>query len=172
LPLADINALLDDLYTRLADRIAERKLDNPLIVGIHTGGGWIAQHLHQRLTKAEVIDEPLSTLDISFYRDDFTRIGLNPKVKPSELPVVSEDRNIILVDDVIMSGRTIRAALNVLFDVGRPASVTLVTLLDLDANELPIQADIVGQHLQLPPNQRIKLTGPEPLGLELQEIDS
>jgi len=172
LPLADINALLDDLYTRLADRIAERKLDNPLIVGIHTGGCWIAQYLHQRLSETGVINEPLGTLDISFYRDDFTRIGLNPKVKPSELPVVSEDRNIILVDDVLMSGRTIRAALNVLFDVGRPASVTLVTLLDLDANELPIQADIVAQHLKLPANQRIKLTGPEPLGLELQEIGS
>jgi len=172
LPLADINALLDDLYTRLADRIAERKLDNPLIVGIHTGGCWVAQHLHQRLSETGLTNEPLGTLDISFYRDDFTRIGLNPKVKPSELPVLSQDRHIILVDDVLMSGRTIRAALNVLFDVGRPASVTLVTLLDLDANELPIQADIVGQHLKLPNNQRIKLTGPEPLGLELQEIGS
>jgi len=170
LPLADINELLDDLYQRLADRIAERKLENPLVVGIHTGGAWIAKYLQRRLTEAELIKEPLGTLDISFYRDDFTRIGLNPKVKPSELPVVSEDRNIILVDDVLMSGRTIRAALNVLFDFGRPASVTLVTLFDLDGNELPIQADIVGQHLQLPADQRIKLTGPEPLGLELQAI--
>lgn len=170
MPLADIQQLLDDLYQRLADRIVQRKLANPLVVGIHTGGCWIAEHLQQRLTEAGLINEPLGTLDISFYRDDFTRIGLNPKVKPSALPVVSEDRNIILVDDVLMSGRTIRAALNVLFDFGRPASVTLVTLFDLDANELPIQADIVGQHLQLPANQRIKLTGPEPLGLELQNI--
>ncbi len=170
MPLADINELLDDLYHRLADRIAERNLENPLIIGIHTGGAWVAKHLQKRLTEAGLIKEPLGTLDISFYRDDFTRIGLNPKVKPSELPVVSEDRNIILVDDVLMSGRTIRAALNVLFDFGRPASVTLVALFDLDANELPIQADIVGQHLQLPTHQRIKLTGPEPLGLELQTI--
>lgn len=171
MPLADINALLDDLYTRLAARIVERKLSNPLIIGIHTGGSWIAEHLHRRLSAAGLVDEPLGTLDISFYRDDFTRIGLNPKVKPSTLPVPSEDRHIILIDDVLMSGRTIRAALNVLFDIGRPASVTLATLFDLNANELPIQADIVGQHLQLPPHQRIKLTGPEPLGLELREID-
>jgi len=170
LPLADVNELLDNLYQRLANRIAERKLENPLVVGIHTGGCWIAEHLQRRLTDAGLVNEPLGTLDISFYRDDFTRIGLNPKVKPSELPVISEDRNIILVDDVLMSGRTIRAALNVLFDFGRPSSVTLVTLFDLDANELPIQADIVGQHLQLPADQRIKLTGPEPLGLELQAI--
>ena len=171
MPLADIDSLLDDLYTRLSARISERNLDNPLLVGIHTGGSWIAERLYPRLVAAGLISDPLGSLDISFYRDDFTRIGLNPKVKPSNLPVASEDRHIILVDDVLMSGRTVRAALNVLFDFGRPASVTLVTLFDLDANELPIQADIVGQHLQLPPNQRIKLTGPDPLGLEIQEIE-
>lgn len=172
MPLADIDSLLNDLYDRLSARISERNLHNPLLVGIHTGGSWIAERLYPRLVEAGLISDPLGSLDISFYRDDFTRIGLNPKVKPSDLPVASEDRHIILVDDVLMSGRTIRAALNVLFDIGRPASVTLVTLFDLDANELPIRADIVGQHLQLPPHQRIKLTGPEPLGLEIQEISS
>lgn len=171
MPLANIDSLLDDLYNRLSARISERKLQNPLLVGIHTGGSWIAERLYPRLVETGQISDPLGSLDISFYRDDFTRIGLNPKVKPSNLPVASEDRHIILVDDVLMSGRTIRAALNVLFDLGRPASVTLVTLFDLDANELPIQADIVGQHLQLPPHQRIKLTGPEPLSLEIQEIE-
>ena len=171
MPLANIDSLLDDLYARLSARISERNLHTPLLVGIHTGGSWIAERLYPRLVEAGLISDPLGSLDISFYRDDFTRIGLNPKVKPSNLPVASEDRHIILVDDVLMSGRTVRAALNVLFDFGRPASVTLVTLIDLDANELPIQADIVGQHLQLPPNQRIKLTGPDPLGLEIQEIN-
>lgn len=172
MPLADIDVLLDDLYTRLAARIKERKLDNPLVIGIHTGGSWIAERLQQRLADAGLVSDPLGTLDISFYRDDFTRIGLNPKVKPSELPVASEDRHVILVDDVLMSGRTIRAALNVLFDFGRPASVTLTTLFDLNANELPIKADIVGQQLELPPHQRIKLTGPQPLSLEIQHIDN
>ena len=171
MPLANIDSLLDDLYARLSARISERNLHTPLLVGIHTGGSWIAERLYPRLVEAGLISDPLGSLDISFYRDDFTRIGLNPKVKPSNLPVASENRHIILVDDVLMSGRTVRAALNVLFDFGRPASVTLVTLIDLDANELPIQADIVGQHLQLPPNQRIKLTGPDPLGLEIQEIN-
>lgn len=170
MPLADIDSLLDDLYKRLSARICERNLQNPLLVGIHTGGSWIAQRLYPRLVEAGLIHDPLGSLDISFYRDDFTRIGLNPKVKPSDLPVASEDRHIILVDDVLMSGRTIRAALNVLFDFGRPASVTLVTLFDLNANELPIRADIVGEHLQLPAHQRIKLTGPEPLGLEIQHV--
>lgn len=170
--LPEIDVLMDNIYSRLAERIAEHGLDNPLVIGIHTGGSWIAKQLHERLTEAGLTKDPLGTLDISFYRDDFTRIGLNPKVKPSELPVPSEDRHIILVDDVLMTGRTIRAALNILFDVGRPASVTLVTLFDLNANELPIKADIVGQQIELPAHQRIKLTGPEPLGLELQNIDN
>lgn len=172
MPLAEIDSLLDSLYTRLAERIADRNLDNPLIIGIHTGGSWIAERLHERLLGAGLVNDPLGTLDISFYRDDFTRIGLNPKVQPSELPVPSEERHIILVDDVLMTGRTIRAALNALFEFGRPASVTLVTLFDLNANELPIKADIVGQQLELPPDQRIKLSGPDELKLEIQHIAS
>lgn len=171
MPLADINDLLDKLYQQLAERIASQPLENPLVVGIYTGGSWIAERLQQRLKAAGLTNEPLGTLDISFYRDDFTRIGLNPKVKPSTLPVATEDRHVILVDDVLMTGRTIRAALNALFEFGRPASVTLVTLFDLEANELPIKADIVGQQLRLPANQRIKITGPEPLALEIQHIE-
>ena len=170
MPLTDINTLLDDVYTRLSSRITDRNIEDPLLVGIHTGGNWVAECLHPRLIDAGLITDPLSSLDISFYRDDFTRIGLNPKVKSSAFAVACEDRHVILVDDVLMTGRTIRAALNVLFDFGRPASVTLVTLIDLDANELPIRADIIGQQLRLPFNQRIKLTGPEPLTLEIQEI--
>jgi pyrimidine operon attenuation protein/uracil phosphoribosyltransferase len=84
-------------------------------------------------------DEPLGTLDVSFYRDDFSQNGLHPQVRPSELPFEIEGQHLVLVDDVLMSGRTIRAALNELFDYGRPASVTLVCLLDLDAGELPIR---------------------------------
>ncbi|HCL41188.1 MAG TPA: bifunctional pyr operon transcriptional regulator/uracil phosphoribosyltransferase, partial [Pseudomonas sp.] len=85
----------------------------------------------------------------------------------SELPFTVDDRHIILVDDVLMTGRTIRAALNELFDYGRPASVTLVTLLDVDARQLPIRADILGASLALPAGQRVKLTGPNPLQLTL-----
>ena len=113
------------------------------------------------------ISEPLGTLDISFYRDDFTRIGLDPKVQPSKLPSSTQDRHIILIDDVIKSGRTIRAALNELFDYGRPASVSLVALIDLGCRELPISADIIGSNLNLAPDQHIKLIGPEPLSLEI-----
>ncbi|MCK4703923.1 MAG: bifunctional pyr operon transcriptional regulator/uracil phosphoribosyltransferase PyrR, partial [Gammaproteobacteria bacterium] len=101
--------------------------------------------------------------DISFYRDDFSRIGMNPQVKPSNLPSQIEDRHIILVDDVLHTGRTIRAAMNEIFDYGRPASITLVCLIERSGREIPIQADVVGQRVHLNNNQHIKLTGPEPL---------
>jgi pyrimidine operon attenuation protein/uracil phosphoribosyltransferase len=90
-------------------------------------------------------------------------------VKPSSLPFSTEDRDIILIDDVIMSGRTIRAAMNEIFDYGRPASIILATLVDLGARELPVQPDVTGRVLALQSHQRVKLRGPDPLHIELQE---
>ena len=115
------------------------------------------------------LTEPRGELDISFYRDDFSRIGLNPRVRPSSLPFETEGRDILLIDDVIMSGRTIRAAMNEIFDYGRPASIMLATLIDLGARELPIQPDVTGKTLSLKTDQRVKLKGPDPLRLEFQE---
>ena len=157
--LAKPDQLLEKLAGDLERLLTERRLDDPLMVGIHTGGVWIANILHARLG----IARPLATLDISFYRDDFSRIGMHPRVKPSSLPPQVEDRHIILVDDVLQTGRTIRAAMNEIFDYGRPASITLVCLVDRSGRELPIQADVVGQHLELGAEQHIKLGGPEPL---------
>jgi len=157
--IATPETLLDELAERLKTLLSERSIDQPLMVGIHTGGVWVANALHQKLS----LQEPLSTLDISFYRDDFSRIGMNPQVKPSKLPAQIDDRHIILVDDVLHTGRTIRAAMNEIFDYGRPASITLVCLVERSGREIPIQADVVGQHLHLDNNQHIKLTGPEPL---------
>ena len=160
----------DELLAQLAKQtqalLENKAIDNPLMVGIQTGGVWVATKLHQQLN----IQEPLATLDISFYRDDFSRIGMNPKVKPSSLPPEIEDRHIILVDDVLHTGRTIRAAMNELFDYGRPASITLVCMFDRSGRELPMQADIVGERIQLNEGEHIKLTGPDPLSLELQKI--
>src|SRR6185436_15215641 len=111
----DIEATLSQMAERLR-AFLDRK---PVMIGIHTGGVWIAEQLHKRLGLAD----PLGSLDISFYRDDFTRVGLNPEVKASELPVNVDGRHVILVDDVLHTGRTIRAALNEIFDYGRPASI-------------------------------------------------
>ncbi|HDK38542.1 MAG TPA: bifunctional pyr operon transcriptional regulator/uracil phosphoribosyltransferase PyrR [Thiolapillus brandeum] len=143
--------------------IKDRGINQPAMIGIHTGGVWIAQRLHQ-LMKIEV---PIGQLDISFYRDDFTRIGMNPQVKPSQIPFAVEDRHIILVDDVIQSGRTIRAAMNEIFDFGRPASITLVTLIERNGRELPIQPDIIGLDPPLATDEHIRLRGPNPLILEI-----
>ena len=159
----------DELLAQLAKQtqalLENKAIDNPLMVGIQTGGVWVATQLHQQLN----IAEPLATLDISFYRDDFSRIGMHPKVKPSSLPPEIEDRHIILVDDVLHTGRTIRAAMNELFDYGRPASITLVCMIVRSGRELPMQADIVGEHMDLKNGEHIKLTGPVPLAFELQK---
>jgi len=162
----DIDRLIGDMAQNLRRYLAQSDIQDPLMVGIHTGGVWIAQ----RLLPLVEINSPLGTLDISFYRDDFTRIGMNPQVKPSQLPFNIDDRHIILVDDVLYTGRTIRAALNELFDYGRPATVTLVTLVDRPGRELPIQANIAGVRLELKNDERIKLLGPDKLELRLTTV--
>lgn len=163
--LLDMDQLLDDMEAGLRKKMEERGVTAPALIGIRTGGVWLADVMSKRLG----LQEPWGELDISFYRDDFSRIGLNPKVKPSSLPFSTEDRDIILIDDVIMSGRTIRAAMNEIFDYGRPASIILATLVDLGARELPIQPDVTGRLLSLQSHQRVKLRGPDPLHIELQE---
>jgi pyrimidine operon attenuation protein/uracil phosphoribosyltransferase len=168
--LATPDELLALLSNQIQVLLKNKAIDNPLMVGIQTGGVWVASRLHQQLNHTDTLfADPLATLDISFYRDDFSRIGMNPKVKPSQLPPDVDDRHIILVDDVLHTGRTIRAAMNELFDYGRPASITLVVLCDRSGRELPLQADIVGQHINLNNGEHIKLIGPEPLAFELQQ---
>lgn len=161
--LPEVGPLLQQMADKLSRYLQERQIDDPAFVGIHTGGVWIAEALHQQVAP----DAPMGTLDIAFYRDDFEQNGLPPSVRTSDLPFAVEGRHLILVDDVLMTGRTIRAALNELFDYGRPASVTLVTLLDIEARQLPVRADILGASLALPAGQRVKLTGPSPLQLTL-----
>jgi pyrimidine operon attenuation protein/uracil phosphoribosyltransferase len=160
----DIEHLLGAMATRLRELLAARGIGDPCMVGIHTGGVWVAQRLHELLG----LGEPLGTLDISFYRDDFSRIGVHPQVKPSNLPFDVEGRHIVLVDDVLYTGRTIRAALNEIFDYGRPASVTLAVLVERGGRELPIQADVAGVQIQLEADQQVKLSGPDHLALTVQ----
>lgn len=153
---ATVAALIGRLAEQLRARLETRAIQAPLIVGIHTGGVWVAEQLHRALG----LDEPLGRLDISFYRDDFTHLGLHPVVRPSDLPVAVDHRHVVLVDDVLQTGRTIRAALNVLFDYGRPASVLLATLVVRGGRELPIVPDVAGLELDLEPGRQIRLTPP------------
>ena len=161
----DVPRLLNSPADGLQQLIRKQAIDDPMMIGIHTGGAWIARQLHQLLS----IEAPLAMLDISFYRDDFTRIGVNPEVKPTRLPGTIDDRNILLIDDVLYTGRTIRAAMNELFDYGRPASIHLAVLVDRSGRELPIQADVSAMRIDLLPQQHIKLKGPEPLQLCLSQ---
>ena len=123
--LPNPNDLLPAMASALTQHLNQRQISEPRFIGIRTGGVWVAQALLQALGR----EDALGILDVSFYRDDFTQNGLHPQVQPSELPFEIEGQHLVLIDDVLMSGRTIRAALNELFDYGRPASVTLVSLL-------------------------------------------
>lgn len=131
----------ETLYERLrhgvAQVIANYPADKVHLVGIYSGGAWLAQRLQRDLG----LTGALGTLNVSFYRDDFDRIGLHPQVEPSEIGFDVTDRHLVLVDDVLYTGRTIRAAMNELFDYGRAASINLVVLIDRGSRELPICAD-------------------------------
>src|SRR5688500_3499114 len=147
--LPDAEQLLASLTGKIRPDVAA----NTALVGIYTGGVWLAERLHQDLDLAL----PLGTLDVSFYRDDFGQIGLHPQVKPSDIPFEVEGSHIILVDDVLYTGRTIRAAINELFDYGRPASIRLAALIDRGARELPIAAQYIGATLALPSDKMLAL---------------
>ncbi|MCF7821667.1 MAG: bifunctional pyr operon transcriptional regulator/uracil phosphoribosyltransferase PyrR [Mariprofundaceae bacterium] len=140
------------------------------MVGIRCGGAKVADALQHRLNKSGTTVHR-GNLDISFYRDDLDTIGPNPEVRPSDLPFDITDKNIQLVDDVLYTGRTIRAALGDIFDYGRPASVKLAVLLDRGGHELPIYADIVGLSHQAEAGQSVKLiTDPEGWYIELRQV--
>jgi len=124
------------------------------LIGIHTGGAWVAERLQQALKP----ETPLGTLDVSYYRDDYDRRGLHRDPKSSEIPFEVDGRELILVDDVLFTGRTIRAALIEIFDYGRPASVRLAVLIDRGGRQLPIAAQFVGGAIDLPAAERIGLT--------------
>ena len=136
-PLPDAEQLLASLTDRMRPAVGP----DTGLVGIHTGGVWLAERLHQALG----LRLPLGTLDVSFYRDDFSRKGLRRNVKSSDIPFDVDGCDLIIVDDVLYTGRTIRAALEALLDYGRPRCVELLTLIDRGHRELPIHADYVGR---------------------------
>jgi pyrimidine operon attenuation protein/uracil phosphoribosyltransferase len=143
----------EKLLTHLAERMRPEVDRDTALVGIHTGGVWLAERLHRLLG----LKPPLGTIDVSFYRDDYASRGLHPEVKPSTIPFSVADAEIILVDDVLYTGRTIRAALNELFDYGRPRRVRLAALVDRGGRELPIAAQFVGTDFEVDAGKQIVL---------------
>ncbi len=138
--LPDAEALTGELLRQLKARLPS----GAAMIGIATGGAWLAERLHRELG----IADPLGVLDISFYRDD--QKGLHHQVKPSSIPFDVQGRHIVLVDDVLYTGRTVRAAMNELFDYGRPARIELAVLVDRGGRQLPIAAQYTGGMLEVP----------------------
>jgi len=159
----NVEILLASIANQIKQQYGAKTREQLFMIGIHTGGVWVAEQLHQMLE----LTSPLGKLNIAFYRDDFTRIGLHPHVQPSNLPIDINDRKIILVDDVLHTGRTVRAALNEIFDYGRPASIDLTVLVQRNGRELPIQPTFFGCALHLNKNEHVKLSGPDPLSLDV-----
>jgi pyrimidine operon attenuation protein/uracil phosphoribosyltransferase len=147
--LPDAEALCADLVRQLRPHVTPETG----MVGIHTGGAWLAERLHQELA----LTLPLGILDISFYRDDYRKSGLHKSVRASKIPFDVNGRYLLLVDDVLYTGRTVRAAMNELFDYGRPESIRLVALVDRGERQLPICAQYVGASFAVPRGTMLRL---------------
>ena len=141
------------LCQQLARELKAQVKPSAAMIGIHTGGAWLAERLHAALG----LQEPLGLLDIAFYRDDYAKQGLAKDPKRSKIPFDVEGRDLLLVDDVLHTGRTVRAAMNELFDYGRPASIALVVLAERDGRQLPVCAQFAGARLAVPAGMRLRL---------------
>ncbi|MBU0465607.1 MAG: bifunctional pyr operon transcriptional regulator/uracil phosphoribosyltransferase PyrR [Proteobacteria bacterium] len=134
------------IITRMSHEIIEKHkgTKNLALVGIQTRGDFLAKRLADQIRKIEAVTLPVGSMDINMYRDDWTKISHQPIVRPSNIPFSVDDMDIILVDDVLFTGRTIRAAMDALMDFGRPSRIELAILIDRGHRELPIQADYKG----------------------------
>jgi pyrimidine operon attenuation protein/uracil phosphoribosyltransferase len=147
--LPDTEKLCEQLAAELRPLITPRTG----MVGLYTGGAWLAERLHPMLG----LKTPLALMDIAFYRDDYAARGLHHDPKRTKIPFDVNGSELLLVDDVLYSGRTVRAAMNELFDYGRPASISLVVLADRGGRQLPICAQHVGARVEVPAGQRLRL---------------
>lgn len=158
------------LCRQLAEQMRPHLSPATALVGIRTGGLWLAERLHRLLE----LSQPLGAIDVSFYRDDYAAKGLHSRPQKTEIPFNVENAPIIIVDDVLYTGRTTRAAINELFDFGRPASVELAVLIDRGGRELPIAARYCALSLPeaLPASQNLQLERAEDGTLNLRLIDA
>jgi pyrimidine operon attenuation protein/uracil phosphoribosyltransferase len=147
--LPEAEKLCEQLAAELRPTLSERSA----MIGLYTGGAWLAERLHALLR----MSEPLGLMDVAFYRDDYHTQGLHHDPKRTKIPFDVSGRHILLVDDVLYTGRTVRAAMNELFDYGRPASIALVVLADRGGRELPICAQHCGARLEVPAGMRLRL---------------
>ena len=150
---------------RIAHEILERNHDvnNLAIVGVRTRGVFIAERIRNKIQEIKSFQLPFGILDITLYRDDLSEVGVHPQLKETDIPFDLHDRTIVLVDDVLFTGRTVRAALNAIADFGRPRAVQLAVLVDRGHRELPIKADFVGKNIPTSRQEKVLI--------HLQETD-
>ena len=142
----DIEISLNQVCEQVLNRYP--RLEEMVLVGIRTGGVFLAERIRQKILQTRGVDLPTGIIDITLYRDDWTRLSQTPEVKKTEIHFPIEDKHVLLVDDVLFTGRTIRAAIDVLLDLGRPRRVELAVLIDRGHRELPICANYIGKTLE------------------------
>ena len=160
--------------TRLGHEIVERHggTEDLVLIGIQRRGVVLANRLADAIAAAERVRVPIGALDISLYRDDLSELATYPIVRPTELSFDITDRTVVLVDDVLFTGRTIRAAMDALIDFGRPRAVRLVVLVDRGHRELPIRADHVGRNIPTARAERVNVHVQELDGIDQVELDA
>jgi pyrimidine operon attenuation protein/uracil phosphoribosyltransferase len=149
----DIDRSLDRLSLEILER--NHGVENLAIVGIHTGGVFLAKRIHERIVTHEHEELPQASLDITLYRDDWSLVSQNPIVRKTSIDFQVDDMCVVLVDDVIFTGRTIRAAMDAIMDFGRPRAIELAVLVDRGGRELPIQPDYVGMTVTVGEAERV-----------------
>ena len=148
---------IDRTVQRLAHEIVEKSggTSNLALIGIRRRGVPLAQRIAQAMRGIDGVDVPVGTLDITLYRDDLSKVAAQPVLQSSDIPFAVDDKDLVLVDDVLYTGRTVRAALDALADLGHPESIQLAVLVDRGERELPIRADYVGRNIEAPSDQRV-----------------
>jgi pyrimidine operon attenuation protein/uracil phosphoribosyltransferase len=156
---------LDRILTRITHEILEKNKGSKdlILIGMRTRGEFLARRIQSKLKKIDGADLPIGVLDVTLYRDDFRTRIKQPEVSVSDITFDINDKHIILMDDVLYTGRTVRSAMNAIMDLGRPASIQLFILVDRGHRELPIRADYVGKNVPTSQNEEIKV--------KLSEVD-
>lgn len=176
LPAPKATILTDDeirrALTRIAHEIIERNkgAESLALIGIHTRGIPLAERLADKLSELEGVEVPKGMLDITLYRDDLSEVAHQPIIRETQVPFDIAHRRVILVDDVLYTGRTVRAALDALIDLGRPAGIQLAVLVDRGHRELPIRADYVGKNLPTARHEVVKVKLQETDGVDIVEL--
>lgn len=154
------------MFSALVDAMRSAVPERAAFVGVYSGGAWLAERLAQAIPG----NHPVGFVDVSFYRDDLSRAGLKTNVRATQLPFPVEGADIVLIDDVLFTGRSIRAAINTLFDYGRPRSIQLAVLADRGGRELPIAADYCGGDVVVPADEMLELTRDAAGGFQFHRV--